>query len=80
MLVFFDDILIYNRTWEKHLQHIETVLRSLEEQQFYAKLSKCEFGLMEMLYLGHIIGGGWTEGSVVTSNTPPFSFKCCLKY
>lgn len=28
----------------------------LEEQQFYAKLSKYEFGLTEMLYLGHIIG------------------------
>ena len=28
----------------------------LQEQQFYAKLSKCEFGLTEMLYLGHIIG------------------------
>eukprot|EP00253_Pinus_taeda_P009528 PITA_09528 len=45
-----------NRTWEEHLQHIETVLRILQEQQFYAKLSKCEFGLPEMLYLGHIIG------------------------
>jgi len=55
VLVFFDDILIYSRTWEEHLQHIETVLRILE-QQFYAKLSKCEFGLTEMLYLGHIIG------------------------
>eukprot|EP00253_Pinus_taeda_P004466 PITA_04466 len=56
VLVFSDDILIYNRTWEEHFQHIETVLRILQEQQFYAKLSKCEFGLMEMLYLGHIIG------------------------
>ena len=28
----------------------------MEEQQFYAKLSKCEFGLTKMLYLGHIIG------------------------
>ena len=53
VLVFFDDILIYSQTWEEHLQHIEAVL---EEQHFYAKLSKCEFGLMEMLYLGHIIG------------------------
>ena len=50
VLVFFDDILIYNRTWEEHLQHIEVVLRILEERQFYAKLSKCEFGLTEMLY------------------------------
>lgn len=56
VLVFFDDILLYSRTWEEHLQQIETVLRILQEQQFYAKLSKCEFGLTEMLYLGHIIG------------------------
>ena len=56
MLVFFDDILIYDRTWEEHLQHIEAVLRILEEQHFYAKLSKCKFALTKMLYLGHIIG------------------------
>ena len=55
-MVLFDDILIYSRTWEEHLQHIKAVLRILEEQQFYAKLSKCEFGMTEMLYLGHIIG------------------------
>ena len=53
-MVFFDDIFIYSRTWEEHLQHIEAVLCILE-QQFYAKLSKCEFGLTELLYLGHII-------------------------
>ena len=32
------------------------LLRILEENQFYAKLSKCEFGLTYMLYLGHITG------------------------
>ena len=56
VLVFFDDILIYSRAWEEYLQHIEVVLRIVGEQHFYAKLSKCEFGLTEMLYLGHIIG------------------------
>ena len=55
-MVFFNDKLIYSRTWEEHLQHIEAVLRILEEQQFHAKLSKCEFRMKEMLYLGHIIG------------------------
>ena len=56
LLVFFDDILIYSRSREEHLQHLEAVLSILEEQQLYAKMSKCEFGMIEMLYLGHIIG------------------------
>eukprot|EP00253_Pinus_taeda_P030102 PITA_30102 len=56
VLVFFDDILIYNRTWEEHLQHWEEVVHILEEQQLYAKLSKCEFGLTKMLHLGHVSG------------------------
>lgn len=55
-MVFFDDILIYNKTWEEHLQHLETILRIFEEQHFYAKMSKCEFGLTKILYSGHIIG------------------------
>lgn len=56
VLVFFDDILIYSKTPEEHLQHVEEVLCILEEKQLYAKMSKCEFGLTEMLYLGHING------------------------
>eukprot|EP00253_Pinus_taeda_P019266 PITA_19266 len=43
------------RTWKEHLQTLEEVLHILEGQQFYAKLSKFEFVLTEMLYLGHII-------------------------
>lgn len=56
MMVFFNDILIYSQMWEVILQHLETILRILEEQQFYAKMSKCDFGPTEMLYLGNIIG------------------------
>ena len=53
--VFFDDILIYSKTWEEHLRHLDKVLGILEEQSLYAKISKWEFGMQEMLYLGHII-------------------------
>jgi len=56
LLVFFDDILIYSKTWEEHLRHLDEVLGILEDQQLYTKGSKCEFGMTEMLYLGHIIG------------------------
>jgi hypothetical protein len=55
VLVFFDDILIYSQTWEDHLRHIEEVLSIMESQSLFAKLSKCEFGLREILYLGHVI-------------------------
>ncbi|XP_059078144.1 uncharacterized protein LOC131876700 [Cryptomeria japonica] len=43
------------RTWEDHLRHVEEVLSIMESQSLFAKLSKCEFGLREVLYLGHVI-------------------------
>lgn len=55
VLVFFDDILIYNKTWKEHLQHLEKVLIVWEEHHFYAEKYKCTFGKEEVEYLGHII-------------------------
>jgi hypothetical protein len=57
ILVFFDDILIYNKTWDEHLAHLGEVLGIMQAQSLYAKESKCEFGMRELLYLGHIISG-----------------------
>jgi hypothetical protein len=54
-LVFFDDLLIYSRTWEGHLQHLEEIMSIMEEQSLYAKESKCEYGMTEILYLGHVV-------------------------
>jgi hypothetical protein len=55
VLVFFDDILIYSKSWEDHVQHVDKVLQILKEQQLYAKPSKCFFGVKEVEYLGHIV-------------------------
>jgi hypothetical protein len=52
---FIDDILIYNPSWDQHLEHIRLVLAKLREHQFYVKQSKCCFGKTELSYLGHII-------------------------
>jgi hypothetical protein len=57
LLVIFDDILIYNKTWDEHLAHLGEVLDIMQAQSLYAKESKCEFGMRELLYLGHIISG-----------------------
>jgi len=45
VLVLFYDILIYNKSWKDHVQHVDRVLKLLEEKQLYAKSSKCSFGL-----------------------------------
>ena len=38
------------------MQHLEIVLKTLQEQSLYANMSNCEFGMKEILYIGHIIG------------------------
>ena len=55
VLVFFDDILIFSRTWEEHLQHLDEILSLMKEHFLLAKESKCKFGLTKILYLGHMI-------------------------
>ena len=55
VLVFFDDIIIYRKSWEEHVKHVEMVLQLLKEKQLYVKPSKCFFGVKEVEYLGHTI-------------------------
>ena len=55
LLVFFDDILIYRKSWEDHVQHVDGELQLLKEKKLYAKPSKCFFGVKEVEYLGHIV-------------------------
>jgi len=40
VVVYLDDILIYNKTWVEHLQHIQQVLHTLQQHQLYANLEK----------------------------------------
>jgi hypothetical protein len=55
VVVFIDDILIYSQSKAEHADHLRMVLQRLREHQLYAKLSKCEFWIDEVLFLGHII-------------------------
>jgi hypothetical protein len=55
VVVFIDDILIYSQSEEEHVNHLGMVLQRLREHRLYAKLSKCELWIDEVLFLGHII-------------------------
>jgi hypothetical protein len=55
VVVLIDDILIYSKDEEDHAKHLHIVLQRLRDHQLYAKLSKCEFWLDNVKFLGHTI-------------------------
>ncbi|WVZ97801.1 hypothetical protein U9M48_043313 [Paspalum notatum var. saurae] len=69
VVVFIDDILIYSKTEEEHEEHLRLVLQKLREHKLYAKLSKCEFWLDQMPFLGYIVskGGIMVDPSKISS-------------
>ena len=55
VIVFIDDILVYSGSSEEHSEPLRIVLQTLRERQLYAKLSKCQFWLDRVAFLGHVI-------------------------
>jgi len=55
VVVFIDNILIYSQSRDEHVEHLRVVLGILRENKLYGKLSKCEFWLDEVQFLGHVI-------------------------
>jgi hypothetical protein len=55
VVVYLDDILIFNRMWEEHMRHIQQVLSTLRQHKLYANLEKCSFGMNKVQYLGYIV-------------------------
>jgi hypothetical protein len=58
VVVFIDDILVYSRSEKEHEEHLHLVLKKLREHRLYAKLSKCEFWMKQVAFLGHVISKG----------------------
>jgi hypothetical protein len=56
--VFIDDILVYSRSEEENEEHLHLVLQKLRDHKLYAKLSKCEFCLKQVAFLGYVISNG----------------------
>ena len=55
VMVFIDDILMYFKDAQEHEQHLKIVMETLKEKKLYAKLSKCDFWLNKVSFLGHIV-------------------------
>ena len=68
VVIYLDDILIFNRTWDEHLKHIQQVLSTLQQHKLYVNLEKCSFGMERVWYMGYIV---YKHGAHVN----PFNIK-----
>jgi transposase InsO family protein len=55
LLVYLDDLLVYSKTFEEHLEHLEKLLQRITDTGLKLKLKKCQFLRKEVTYLGHTI-------------------------
>ena len=55
VLVYLDDIMVFSKTQEEHLEHLRKVFEILCEKKLYAKLTKCRFAKSELEYPSHVV-------------------------
>ncbi|GBG62863.1 hypothetical protein CBR_g34234 [Chara braunii] len=55
VLIYFDDILVYSRSLDEHVEPLRTVLEQLRQAKYKANRDKCEFARQELEYLGHYV-------------------------
>ena len=57
-IVCLDDILIFNKTKEEHMKHLEMMLRKLQGEKLIVNLQNSEFKKEELVYLGFVVSQG----------------------
>ena len=61
VIIYIDDILVYSKTEEEHAEHLRLVLTKLRDHRLYAKFSKCEFWLKELIFLVHVVSAAGVD-------------------
>jgi hypothetical protein len=54
IIVYFDDVCVYIRTLEEHMEHLRLILQRFKEEGLKLRLKKCFFGIQEVGYLDYI--------------------------
>ena len=61
VVVYFDDILVYSKSLDEHVEYLRCVLAVLRNEKLYANFQKCTFCMEKVVFLGFVIGGKGIE-------------------
>jgi hypothetical protein len=55
VMVYFDDILIYSKSLDEHIEHLRVIFGVLREARLFANLEKCTFCTDRVAFLGYVV-------------------------
>jgi hypothetical protein len=55
VVVYFDDILIYSKSLDEHIEHLRAIFGALRETHLFANLEKCTFCIDRVAFLGYVV-------------------------
>ena len=61
VVVYFDDILVYSKNLDEHINHVHCVFAVLRKEKLYANLKKCSFCMDKVVFLGYVVSAKGIE-------------------
>ena len=55
VVVYFNDILVYSKNLDEHINHLHCVLSVLRKEKLYVNLKKCSFCIDKVVFLGYVV-------------------------
>ena len=82
---YIDDIIIFSKTTDEHLRHIDQVLKVMKKENVKLKQSKCFFMKKSVTYIGHLISKNTIRPlnnnlSAITDYPPPHDKKTLRRF